>query len=828
MPNARETLHVGEPLAPGQAHVAWGAGCGLADIENPTDRAVQIHAQLLVSCGNGAQPAVFAQPRDVEVPAQSTLSFGLGLTCEEESSLGLGPAAVEPTGDAGGYVFRPVLNEATRLANLNAALILSGAQTVDPDDLRWEASPQVAAVELPSGEPVYIGLSLEEHAGPIAEAIAAGLIDDPGIGKPVPPPDEEEFGTGHTTPVPNATNAHTGGLLVTWDDSPWRALETVSGDTADSGAGSRPEFGGGDPYDDGEAENPDATYRPPASAWTEDDANNPDAMARPPASGPRPGAWAKGTLAVRLDVGLSLTARVDDDLSSAAPLAEPHLWTVIEPGSTTTVEAASGATTTFRWPEVPIPELQSMPDGWLSHVPGTATYVRTAVENAVGRQFSSSIPRAEDSPVVRSTGGMRRNRSSIPGAQDGPVRPTAAPVSAAVWGWLLRSPAVVLALLVLAGVLAVGALLLTRGGNSETSLPASSAATSVPAAGSGASAGSGTAATPTGSSAGAEGSPEVRGTVLASGPVGQQFGLIAMMFETAAATALRRGEVTIGADGRQVAGAPSIEWDAEITVLVATDEDDDELYLVIQGPSAVLGDSCGEVDLIVDGQHVGDGLDFCAAGATAPGYFSNIVRYEKNLEGDWVAVLIPTGLTVPDNGDVAGWLHQTNTDGSYEAVERFARGLDIPSLPITGTAGTAGDGILALAVPRPAGRPAVSAPTQQPTELPAVVGVIEQGFYAVVFTGIRQGSCGNAQTYTQNMSLEITNSRAGDADHNITFFDGQSRASGLINVETGVFVGVGDQYSGTLTGDFSRVQTITRTLELPGCTATYLIEVQAQ
>ena len=205
MPNARETLHVGEPLAPGQAHVAWGAGCGLADIENPTDRAVQIHAQLLVSCGNGAQPAVFAQPRDVEVPAQSTLSFGLGLTCEEESSLGLGPAAVEPTGDAGGYVFRPVLNEATRLANLNAALILSGAQTVDPDDLRWEASPQVAAVELPSGEPVYIGLSLEEHAGPIAEAIAAGLIDDPGIGKPVPPPDEEEFGTGHTTPVPNAT-----------------------------------------------------------------------------------------------------------------------------------------------------------------------------------------------------------------------------------------------------------------------------------------------------------------------------------------------------------------------------------------------------------------------------------------------------------------------------------------------------------------------------------------------------------------------------------------------------------------------------------------------
>ena len=106
--------------------------------------------------------------------------------------------------------------------------------------------------------------------------------------------------------------------------------------------------------------------------------------------------------------------------------------------------------------------------------------------------------------------------------------------------------------------------------------------------------------------------------------------------------------------------------------------------------------------------------------------------------------------------------------------------------------------------------------------------MIAPGFYAVVFTGERVGTCGFQAAYTSNISLEVGISPAGDEFHELTFFDGQTRATGVINVQTGEFSDVGGQYSGSLTDDFQTPQQITRTLQTAACLATYTITVTAQ
>lgn len=133
-----------------------------------------------------------------------------------------------------------------------------------------------------------------------------------------------------------------------------------------------------------------------------------------------------------------------------------------------------------------------------------------------------------------------------------------------------------------------------------------------------------------------------------------------------------------------------------------------------------------------------------------------------------------------------------------------------------------------LVVPQIGSAPATAVPPSLPPEAPPVSGVIAPGSYAVVFSGERVGTCGFQAVYTTKISLEVRDSPARDGFHDLTFFDGQTRAEGVINAQTGEFSDVGGQYSGTLTDDFRTPQQITRTLQTATCVATYTITVTAQ
>ena len=800
------TLQVGGSLSPGEPSVAQGVACGLANVENPTGAPIQLHMQLVLSCGEGAAAQVFAQPCDIEVPAQSTVSLGLGLTCVEEANIGLGPAG----GESSSSVFRPVMNEATELANLNARLIARGAETVDPEELRWSADPQIANVQLPSGETVRVGLSLERAASD----------REPWVADPVPDFDPEAERWGPEAPAPPEASD----LLVTWDASPWRALEADAAEAAESVADARSEFGGGDTYSDDERDNPDGDRRPSDSARPLSDGRGDMAG---DGLGPPPGMiWAKGKLAVTpaIDVAITFTARSGEDLTAAPRLADPDTWTVVEAGTSTSADAPSGATFRFWWPAVPLnTELRATPNVWQTESHPHPDYQQPEIESGGGRSRRSSIPGGEDSPVVRTAGGVRPNRSSIPGDEDEPARRTA--TSSGLLGRIPRPFA-----FIVGGVALVAVIVFALAGGGSDSAPAREAGSSAVGA---------TVAIGAGGTGTGVASPSATG-VIASGPVGQQLQLLAEMFQAAAATTLRRGAIAIGEDGRRAAGAPPIDWDTETAVYVGTDEDNDELYVFVQGPSEVVGGTCGEVDLLLNGQHTGDGVDFCAASATAPGHLSDLIRYEFSADDGWAAVIIATGLPVPVSGEVAVWQYQTEASGAYEAVERFVVATEVPWLPIVSTAGTSDRAIAAnvsgppppqLAVPSIGGGLGTTTGGSASPDDPAPVidSVIAPGFYAVTFEGVREGSCGLSPTSPlTNVALEITISRGGDAIYDMSFFDGQTRASGTINTETGVFEGVGGQYSGTLTGDFSKAQEITRTVPTATCIATYTITVLAQ
>jgi len=818
------TLHVSGALSPGQPVLTQGAACGLADIENPTDAPLQFQMQLVLSCGDGADAQVFAQPCDIEIPAQSIVSLGLGLTCGEESSLGLGPAG----GESSGSVFRPVMNEATELADLNATLIARGAETVDPEALRWSADPEIVNVQLPSGEIMRIGLSL---GSPTSDR-------EPWVADPVPDFDPDEDLWGPEAPRP----ADTGDLLVTWDASPWRALEVESTDSSGDREDVETRFtGGGDTAGD-ESDNPDAEIRPPRRRRRDPDTGD-DGME--PLRARR---FPKAAISVTVDVGVdtTLTVRSRDDLIAVPRTAEPETWAVIEAGTSSSVDTPSEATFTFSWPSVsPATALRAMRNASLSdNEPGprASPYEQPIVQRG-GRQFRSSIPDAEDGPTGRSSGQVRRNRSSIPRGEDGPTgrssgrarrnrssipgRDDGPIVSRGTSAGLLGVPPLRLALAV--GGLALVAFIAFAllGGGDGDSAPASEATTAVGTGGTGAAAG--------GSGVGAAQSSPTG--VIAGRPVEEQLQLLAEMFQAAAAATLRRGEIAIGEDGRRADGASPVDWDAETSVFVGTDEDSDELYILVQGPSEVVGGTCGEVDLLVNGEHTGDGVDFCAAGATAPGHLSDLIRYEFTADGEWAAVMIATGLPVPAQGEVAVWQYQTEASGAYEAVERFIVATEVPWLPIVKTAGTSDGAIAAnvsgppppqLAVPSIGGVLGTSSGSDPTPQASVFAGVIAPGSYAVTFHGIRDGTCGQQPEYTTNMLLQVGISPADDGLHDITFFDGQTRATGVIDVTTGQFEAVGGQYSGTLFGDFSTSQVIIRTLELPACTAKYFISVTAQ
>lgn len=141
-----------------QPPIEGAATVVLAKIENPSDEALIVLGRTLIGLSEDGGPSVFARPFEIEVAAGSTVSLGLALTSEAAVDLSVGPAIIETEGDTSGYVFRPIVNRASSLAQLNATLIATGAQTMDPVELEWSATP-LAAIEHPAGETIQIGLS---------------------------------------------------------------------------------------------------------------------------------------------------------------------------------------------------------------------------------------------------------------------------------------------------------------------------------------------------------------------------------------------------------------------------------------------------------------------------------------------------------------------------------------------------------------------------------------------------------------------------------------------------------------------------------------------
>jgi hypothetical protein len=123
-------------------------------------------------------------------------------------------------------------------------------------------------------------------------------------------------------------------------------------------------------------------------------------------------------------------------------------------------------------------------------------------------------------------------------------------------------------------------------------------------------------------------------------------------------------------DGRPNSDAPPVEWLDAITMAFLVAEDG-EVWLQIGGPLSLVGELCGEVDIITGrNEHAGDGIDFCAQDAIAPAYFENVV--EIGLPGgiEDVSVVIRTGqIIVADDDRVSLWPIRASSPDSYQTGE---------------------------------------------------------------------------------------------------------------------------------------------------------------
>jgi hypothetical protein len=800
MTNAKSTVCVGEPFGGGPT-TARGAYVDLCGASNPSNTPITATLLVLVSAGI-VDARTLAFPDEIEVPARSSESIGLAIVGAPGMTLELGPQQIiGPTENLPGHLRCTSANIGEVTGTVDAYVVRSGPSERGPSDAP-SPTTLAAQIEVSSGSYFELGIVL---------GIIAAV-------------DQDELD--HLTKQAGRPGESADDALEWWApcaaagdpaSEPECAWREISDEGADSGSDRCLEVsdaalpsatysmavfdehaeGGGD----GDGDEPDD-----AEGGGDGDGGYPHDLMRYPEE-----PWMKGPLGVDVEIGLTLTdPKPAADLIALPGAPGRRRWQVSDPGSIVSLES------------LPAEHVMKVRVPVLTTRKLEVAYEAPALASGGGARLGDSVQRSGDRPPSAAAARSRVRQSSIPGVAAGPVTATSE-----ARGRLVLPIAIAIAVITL--VLAGAFVVFSGGGGDQT--PASSddatgsqagaAAVATVATGGGASSDTPSATTP---------------GVIAGRPVNEQLELIAKMFEGGLGAALRRGELSIGADGRRVAGAAPITWDARTEAFVGADAESGDLYVLFRGPSSVVGNSCGEADLIIGGQH-GDGVDFCSEGATAPGHLSSIVRFALNEDGGWFAVLVPTGLSAPESGEVAIWLYQTEENGAYDAVERFVLAADIPRLPIAGVLDTTDDVLVAsideppppqLAVPSIGGSLGTSTAATPSPEATAFSGVIAPGFYGVVFTGERVGTCGFQATYTSNISLEVGISPAGDEFHELTFFDGQTRATGVINVQTGEFSDVGGQYSGSLTDDFHTPQQVTRTLQTAACLATYTITVTAQ
>jgi hypothetical protein len=825
MTNAKSTVCVGEPFGGGPT-TARGAYVDLCGASNPSNTPITATLLVLVSAGI-VDARTLAFPDEIEVPARSSESIGLAIVGAPGMTLELGPQQIiGPTESLPGHLRCTIANTGEVTGTVDAYVVRSGPSERGPSDAP-SPTTLAAQIEVSSGSYFELGVvlgiiadvdqdeldHLAEQAGrpralewwaswaPAGDPASGPEYAWREIGDEGADAESDRCLEISDAALPSATYS-----VSAFDEHAAGADSQVAplakeGESA-TGGGREPD---GD-KSDGDFVSPYTDEADDSEEGGDGDGDEPDDLTREQEM-----PWMKGRLGVNVEVGLTLTdPEPAADLIALPGAPERGRWQVSDPGSIVSLES------------LPADHVMKVRVPVLTTRKLEAAYEAPALVSGGGALLGDSVPRSGDQPPSAAAARSRVRQSSIPGVAADPVTATSATRGRPV---LPIAIAIAVITLVLAGAFVV----FSGDGGDQT--PASSEDAT------GAQAGAAAVATvATGGGAASETPSATTPGVIAGRPVNEQLELIAKMFESGAGAALRRGELSIGADGRRVAGAAPITWDARTEAFVGADEESGDLYVLFRGPSSVAGNSCGEADLIVGGQHVG-GVDFCSEGATAPGHLSNIVRFALNEDGDWFAVLLPTGLSAPESGEVAIWLYRTEENGAYDAVERFVLTADIPRLRIAAALDAAADVLVAsideppppqLAVPSIGGSLGTSTAATPSPEATAFSGVIAPGFYAVVFSGERVGTCGFQATYTSNISLEVGISPAGDEFHELTFFDGQTRATGVIKVQTGEFSDVGGQYSGSLTDDFQTPQQITRTLQTAACLATYTITVTAQ
>jgi hypothetical protein len=757
-----------EPPSLDREDVQGAATVVLAEVENPGSETLVVRGQTLIGLSDDEGPTVLARPFEVEVAARSNVFLGLALSSDDDVALAAAPAVIETDGETQGHVFRLILNLASQRARLNAVMVMNRTQSLGPSRPPSLRTP-LATIDLPAGQSVQLGLGFDTDIAVRdgSESESLRVVLGSGRWRSINDDNESDDDVRHDE-LDDDDSGATGDL----------------GDVGDHHAGEAP--------------------RPQLFTIARLDAADLVQLAG---------------LETAIGTGHSVSISTTDESPPPLPQSAAE-WHIIGDSQSFSYQWPDGAGTI---------EMSAMPNVWLA--PGEPADV-TAY-----RQTRSSISRAEDAPI-RST--ARVQRSSIPREEDGPL------VGAAVadttdWSALLRSPAAIISLLVIAGVVAVASLLFLGGGDEQAASPASDGAASANGTDSGTTAG-GADTTGGGGDTTAGGGDAGSGdtsSVPVADPIVDNFEVIANLLAVNGVPASHVFQQTYDDSGRPVTDAPVVPWTKDVRMQLVID-DKQLVWVEIEGPTDLLQSACGEVDVIIGrGEHVGTGMDFCPSEAEAPFYFTDIVRYDVNEPGDRMRLLIMAAqeLVEPD-ARVSLWLMLVGEDGGYQASEHVGQGIALAPVDFGDLSG--GDATVLtgpsdlespapqLAVPSIGGVLGTSGGADPVPVPPEFIGVIAPGFYAVTFHGIRDGTCGRLPEYTTNMSLEVGISPADDGWHELTFFDGQTRATGLIDVSTGQFEGVGDQYSGTLVGDFSTSQVIIRTLQLPDCTAKYFISVTAQ
>jgi hypothetical protein len=178
------------------------------------------------------------------------------------------------------------------------------------------------------------------------------------------------------------------------------------------------------------------------------------------------------------------------------------------------------------------------------------------------------------------------------------------------------------------------------------------------------------------------------------------FERIAEFFAAHGAPAPGAGRFTFGSDGRPVPDAPPIDWADSLQVVVLIDANN-LVWVAIEGPTSLLASACGEVDVIVGrGQHVGTGVDFCPEDAPAPSYFTDIVRYAVDDEGERARIVVRSEqlLAEPD-GRISVWTLLVAEDGSYQAIESIGQGRALQAVDLGELSQSTGPAVMTGAAP---------------------------------------------------------------------------------------------------------------------------------